>query len=178
MKAFRLYNGIIQEIDVDVGLDGLPILPPNTTVDPRPDEIPNHYLTIEGNVWLQVEIPAPTLEQERQNKLIQFAKYREQYMDQPVTVNDVLFDADSTARERLTQALVMNQVFSYLPPVWITHGNQSYPIAVIGDLAAIAQAVQTAFASRFYEMTSLRDSINAATTVEQINAITIPANVG
>lgn len=174
MKAFQLYNGIISEIDVDIGLDGEPILPPNTTVDPRPDEIPNHYLTIQGNSWVQVEIPPRTVEQTRQDKLSQFNSYRNFYMDQPVVHNDVLFDADSTARDRLTQAIVMHGATGYLPPVWIKYDNTGYPIATIDDLVAIAEAVQNAFAARYYEMIALRDSVNAATTLEQLDAINIP----
>ena len=174
MKAFQLYNGLIREIDIDIALYGSPILPPNTTVDPRPDEIPNHYLTIQGNSWVLVEIPARTVEQTRQDKLSSFNSYRKFYMDQPVVHNDVQFDADSTARERLTQAIVMNGSVGYLPPVWIKHDNTGYPIATISDLVGIAQAVQTAFATRYYEMIALRDSINAATTLEQLDAINIP----
>ena len=174
MKAFQLYNGLIREIDIDIALDGEPILPPNTTVAPRPDEIPNHYLTIQGNSWVQVEIPARTIEQARQDKLSSFNSYRKFYMDQPVVHNDVQFDGDATARERLTQAIVMHGSVGYLPPVWIKHDNTGYPVATISDLVGIAQAVQTAFATRYYEMIALRDSINAATTLEQLDAISIP----
>lgn len=178
MKAFRLYNGVINEIDVDVdAVTQEPILPPETTVDPRPDEVPGKYVTIQGNQWVYIDIIEPSLFQLKQNKLAEFETFRQAYMDKPVQVNGVLFDADSTARERLTQSLVMNTAFSYLPPVWITHDNGMYPIADLDSLKAIAQAVQTAFATRFYEIVSIRDSINNANSKEELEAVVIPAVV-
>lgn len=174
MKANRLYNGQIHEIDVDVDTDGTPILPPNTTVDPRPVELPGHYLTIEGSSWVQIAIVEPSLFQLKQDKQLVFETYRKAYMDAPVTVNGVQFDADETARERLTQALVMNTAFGYLPPIWIAHDNSPYLLADLDALKAIAQAVQTAFSTRFYELVGLRDSINNATTKEELEAIVIP----
>lgn len=177
MKAFRLYNGVINETDVDVDPGGNPILPPDTTVDPRPDELAGHYLTIQGNSWVQIEIVPPSLFQLKNDKMMAFEVYRQKYMDKPVEVNGVMFDADSTARERLTQALVMNTAFAYLPPVWITHDNSAYPLADLDALKAIALAVQTAFANRFYEIVGIRDSISNASTKEELEAIVIPENV-
>lgn len=177
MKAHRLYNGLINEIDVDVDPGGNPILPPDTTVDPRPDPLPGHYVTIQGNQWVQIEIVLPTLFQLKNDKMLAFNVYRQKYMDKPVEVNGVMFDADSTARERLTQAIVMNTAFSYLPPMWVTHDNGVYPIADLNALLAIAQAVQTAFATRFYEIVGIRDSISNAATQEELDAIVIPENV-
>lgn len=178
MKAFRLYNGMINEIDVDVdAVTGLPILPPDTTVDPRPEEVGGKYITIQGNQWVYIDIVEPTLFQLKQNKLVDFETFRQAYMDKPVTVAGVQFDADGTARERLTQALVMNSAFGYLPPVWITHDNGAYPIADLDALKAIAQAAQTAFATRFYEIVAIRDAINNAATKEELEAVVIPTTV-
>ena len=52
-----------------------------------------------------------------------------------------------------------------------------YPIADLDSLKAIAQAVQTAFATRFYEIVSIRDSINNANSKEELEAVVIPAVV-
>lgn len=177
MKAWRLYNGQINEIDVDVDPNGQPILPPETTVAARPEALPGHYVTIQGDQWVQIEIVAPSLFQLKNDKMMAFNVYRQKYMDKPVEVNGVMFDADSTARERLTQALVMNTAFSYLPPVWITHDNSAYTLADLDALKAIALAVQTAFATRFYEIVGIRDSVTNASTEEELNAIVIPENV-
>ena len=178
MKASRLYNGMISEIDVDVdGVTGEPILPPDTTVDPRPPEVEGQYLTIEGNQWKYIEIVQPSLFQLKQNKMIQFEEFRQAYMDRPVTVAGADFDADDTARTRLTQALVMYRDFNYLPPVWIRHDNGAHPLASIDDLKAIAQAVMTAFSTRFYEIVAIRDAISNAATKEELEAVVIPAIV-
>ena len=37
MKAFRNLAGNVVEIDIDLDLDGNPILPPDTTTDLRPE---------------------------------------------------------------------------------------------------------------------------------------------
>jgi hypothetical protein len=52
MKAYRNIAGVVHEIQVDIGLDGQPILPPDTTVDPRPEPQPGHYVTVVGNAWV------------------------------------------------------------------------------------------------------------------------------
>ncbi len=178
MKAFRLYNGMISEVDVDVdAVTGDPILPPDTTVDPRPEEVVGKYLTIQGNQWVYIDIVEPTLFQLKQNKMLEFETYRQAYMVKPVTVAGGDFDADDTARTRLTQALVMYRDFNYLPPVWIKHDNGAHPLATIDDLKAIAQAVMTAFSTRFYEIVSIRDAISNAATKEELEAVVIPAVV-
>lgn len=175
MKAFRLYNGTINEIDVDIDPDNNPILPPDTTVDPRPADLEGHYLTIQGDKWVQIEIVPPSLEQLRMNKLIQFEAFRPQYFDKPVEVGGILFDADETARDRLTQALVMNQHINYLPPAWISYDNTPVPIADLAALLPIVAAVQTAFATRFFELNTIRDSINNAADQLALDAIVFPS---
>ena len=123
MQAFRLYNGSIIDVQVDLDPSGNPILPPNTTVDPRPEPLVGHYLTIIGNQWAQVEVVQPTFEHNKAEKAAAFEAFRDQYMDRPVQYSSVLFDADKQARERLTQALVMHREVGYLAPAWLTYAN-------------------------------------------------------
>lgn len=175
MKAWRLYNGQITETVVDVDeATGQPILPPDTTVAPRPDAIDGHYLTIQGNNWVQIQIPAPSFFQLQSDKRVEFEGLRQRYMDKPVDVNGTLFDADETARTRLSQALTMFQTFAYIPPTWIRQDNTPHPLASVDDLKTIALAVMTAFSTRFYELTTVRDAINNATTKEELDAIVMP----
>lgn len=176
MKAFRNIGGNIVEIEVDVGPDNVPLLPPDTTVDPRPDPLPGHYVTVVGNSWVQIPIPQEftTFEYKKQKALEALKKYKEWYLEQPVEHNGVLFDADETARIRLTQALVVHSASSYLPPYWITANNDLYPIENLSDLMGIVNAVQTAFTTRFFEMDGIRRQILNASNEEELNAINIP----
>lgn len=177
MKAFRNVAGNVVEINVDIGLDGKPILPPDTTVDPRPEALPGHYVTVVGKEWVQIEIPQvfETLETKIGKKLEAIGKYRDWLTEQPVEVAGVEFDADDQARARLTQALVSHTALGYLPPAWIAFDNSPYPLATIDDLKAIVQGVQTAFATRFFECDSLRQAAKAAKTEQELDAVVIPS---
>lgn len=177
MKAFRNLAGNVVEITVDVGLDGQPILPPDTTVDPRPEPLPGHYVTVVGKEWVQIEIPVvfETLESKIARKLEAIGKYRDWLTEQPVEVNGVKFDADEQARSRLTQSLVINSTLDYLPPAWISYDNTPQPLATVDDLKTIVQAVQTAFATRFFECDTLRQAAKAATTEAELDLVVVPS---
>lgn len=176
MKAFRNIGGTVVEIDVDVDPDGQPILPPDTTVDEKPDAQPGHYVTVVGNSWVQIPLPQEfiTFEYKKQQALEKLAKYKAYLFEQPVEINGVMFDANEKARNRLTQALVINTASGYLPPFWITANNSQHPITTLDDLKEIINGVQTAFATRFFQMDTLRQQILAATNEDELNAIEIP----
>lgn len=177
MKAFRNVAGSVVEIEVDVGIDGKPILPSDTTVDPKPEALADHYVTVVGTEWVQIPVPVPfvSFETQQQNALAKFKDYRDWYLNSPLEHNGVLFDADDTARNRLTQTLVIYNDNGYLPPFWVTESNGRYPLAVIDDLRALVTAVSGAFSARFYEMGALREQILAATNETELAAITIPS---
>ena len=177
MKAFRNVGGNVVEITVDVGLDGNPILPPDTTVDARPEALPGHYVTVVDRSWVQIEIPVviETLETKVARKLEAIGKYRDWLTEQPVDVAGVKFDADEQARSRLTQALVVQSTLDYLPPAWIAYDNTPQPLTTVEDLKAIVQAVQSAFATRFFECDTLRQAAKAATTAEQLELVVVPS---
>lgn len=176
MIAYRNRNGVIVQINVDVGPDGKPILPPDTTVDSRPEEIEGHTLTVVGTKWMHIAIPVVeySLEYLKQQALEKVSAWKAWYQNQPVEYNGILFDADETARGRLTQALVMFTNANYLPPVWFTYNNGSYTIAAIEDLKALAATVMAALPTRLYEAQVLAARISAATTVAELNSIVIP----
>lgn len=176
MKAFRNISGNIVEIQVDVDPEGTPLLPPDTTVDAKPEPLDGHYVTIVDKSWVQIPNPVQvyTLENKRPGALDKLSAYKNWYLEQPVALNGQNFDADEQARNRLTQALVINGATGYLPPVWIDADNQPYPIATLADLAAIIQVVSETFAARFYETSTVRSAILAATTLEELDAIIIP----
>lgn len=176
MKAYRNVAGDVREISVDVGLDGQPILPPDTTVDARPEAQPGHYVTVVGKAWVQIETPVlfETFETKQNRKVQDIGKYRNWLTEQPVEISGVKFDADEQARSRLTQAMVMQGTLAYLPPVWVTFDNGLHPIAGVEDLTAIVAGVQTAFAERFYECSALRQAAVDAADQGALDAVVIP----
>jgi hypothetical protein len=176
MKAFRNVGGNVVEIDIDVDLDGNPILPPDTTTDARPEADEGHYVTVVGNVWVQIPIPQSyvTFETKQADAQKRVKAYRDWYLDQPVTHEGVMFDGDETARARLTQALTVHSANGYLPPAWITYDNSAFPLPDVDALKALVNTVSVAFSNRFFEMATLRGQITAATDETQLSEITIP----
>lgn len=177
MKAYRNVAGNVVEVEVDVGIDGQPILPPDTTTDERPEAQEGHYVTVVGKVWVQIPIPQPftSFETKKAEALVKMRKYRDWYLEQPVEHSGVKFDGDDIARARLTQALVINTANGYLPPAWVAYDNSLFPIADLAALQALVNTVQVAFSNRFFEMSTLRDQITAAADETALTAITIPS---
>lgn len=177
MQAWRNFGGDVREVTVDIGLDGNPILPPDTTVNPKPEALTGHYVTVVNNDWVQIEIPVQviTFESKKAKKLAELAMYRDWYLDQPVEVNGVKFDADTKARTNLTQALVIYTSLAYLPPAWITFDNGVYPLATIDDLKAIVATVQTQFSAKFFECSTKRQAIYDAVDEAALDAVVVPS---
>lgn len=177
MKAYRNVAGNVVEIDVDLDLDGNPILPPDTTVDIRPEPLDGHYVTVVDKAWVQIAIPqvAISFDAKKQKALDSLKTYRDWYLEQPVTYNEVVFDGDATARSRLIQALVIYQTNGYLPPSWVTFDNSLFAVATIADLTNLVAAIQSAFSARFFETDAIRQQIIAAQTEADLNVIVIPS---
>ena len=176
MKAFRNLAGTVIEIEVDVDPNGDPILPPDTTTDPRPEAQEGHYVTVVDRSWVQIPIPQTVIsfETKKQQKMEQFRKYRAKYIDGTVTHAGLEFDADELTRGRLVQVLFTHQTTGYLPPAWIAADNTPYPLNAVEDLQAIANAVQQAFAQRFFEMDAMRRQILDAVDEAALDAVVIP----
>lgn len=176
MKAWRNLGGNVVEIEVDIGKNGQPILPPDTTVAARPEAQEGHYVTVVGNEWVQIPIPVPfvAFETKKQQKLDELKTYREWYLEQPVEHNGVMFDGDEQARNRLIQALMIYQTTAYLPPAWISLDNTPIALTTVDDLTGIIASVQTAFSTRFFETDAVRQQLIAATDEAALEAVVMP----
>lgn len=177
MKAWRNLAGNVQEIVVDVGPDGAPLLPPDTTTDPRPEPLPDHYVTVVGNSWVQIPIPKPYFEFSylKQIALDKLSAYKAWYLDQPVEVNGSLFDNTEMSRNRMIQTLVIYIQTNFLPAAWIDYHNQPHPISTVDDLKQIMTAMSSSFNQRFFEMETIRQQILAAQDEPALTAINIPS---
>lgn len=176
MKAFRNVGGNVVEITVDLDLNGEPILPPNTTVQPRPEVTEGHYVTVVGDSWVQIEIPVQevTLDQIKSEALERLKGWRTWVLEQPITHQEVLFDADETARARLSQAVVIGEVSGVVPPAWVALDNSLFPIESYEALKALAIAMSIEFSARFFQASTLREAIEAAESQAEVEAVEIP----
>jgi hypothetical protein len=177
VKAYRNIGGVVQEVQVDVGIDGKPLLPPDTTTDPKPTPMNGYYVTVVGNSWVQIPIPQPYFEFSylKQQALDKLKAYKNWYLEQPITVGTDTFDNDDIARNRMIQAIVIYNQTTYLPPAWITADNRMHPLTKIDDLLAISSAMQNSFSNKFFEMETIRQQILSAQDEATLNAIVIPA---
>ena len=176
MKAFRNVAGNVVEILVDIDPAGNPILPPDTTVDPKPEAQEGHYVTVVGREWVQ--IPAPqefkAFETKKNEAINKLREYREWKLEQPVTLTvegtgeEVKFDADSTARDRINHALTLHTNLGVLPPAWITYDNNEFPLTTLEDLKTVATAVFTAYNNRFFECNEIRKQLLEAQDEETL----------
>lgn len=178
MKAYRNVGGNVVEIIVDLDLNGDPILPPDTTVDPRPEAQEGHYVTVVGNRWVQIEIPVvvKSLDVLRQEAMNRWSAYRSWLLEQPVEFDGALFDGDEQARIRLNQAIsIVTMDETRLPPAWIAKDNTPYPITSFDVLKELGMAVYDAFSVRFFDTNTIRAQLLAADTEEALNAVEIPS---
>ena len=176
MKAFRNIGGQVVEVVIDLDLDGNPIYPPDTTTDPRPEALPDHYVTVVGRNWVQipVTVQVKSLELLKSEALAKFAKYREWYLEQPVEYSGIKFDGDQMARVRLSQAVTVAEAGGQVPPAWVTYDNSAFPLADLAALKSLTVAVITAFGTRFFEANAIREQILQATDEAALAAIEIP----
>jgi len=176
MQAYRNVGGTVRVIQVDVDPTGAPILPPDTTVDPRPEPMAGHYVTVVGKAWVQIPIPVstPSVESLKSDALARFDKWRTWYINRPVEFNGTTFDGDELSRSRVTQALTMYSMIGFLPPAWLSVEKQPYPLTTVDDLKAVAGAILAQFNASFFEADAKRNQIQAAATAEELAAIEIP----
>jgi hypothetical protein len=167
---------IVQEL-FDVAPDGTPLLPDNATVTPPPEyNAATQYLAIVKNTWHVIDRPviAIPLDELKRRKLEQLSRYKEWYLNQPATYDNHKFDADETSKNRLVQTYNTYQITNQLPPAWIDHDNNPYPITKVDQIKGIITAIAAQFQTRFFECKAIRDQINAATNEEELNAVNVP----
>lgn len=180
MKAFRNIGGNVVEVEIDVDLDGNPIFPPDTTINPRPEAAEGHYVTVVGRDWVQIPVPVETksFEQKQREKHEELIRYRNWYLDQPVEHEGVLFDADETARARVSQSIIVVSAGAQVPPGWVTYDNGVFPLADYDALKALAVSIFTAFGTRFFEINAIRDQILQAADEAALAEVQIPTRPG
>lgn len=176
MKAFRNVGGSVVEIVVDLDLEGNPILPPDTTVDPKPEALEGHYVTVVDKAWVQIPVPVEfkAFETKKADVLAKWSAYREWSLEQPVTYMELEFDGDEQARIRVSQALAIATATGVVPAEWVTKDNGSFALATIEDLKALVTAIFTPFQERFYAANEIRKQILAAADEAALELIEVP----
>lgn len=168
---------VITQEDFDLDPNGNPLLPPNgTTQEPPSYDAQTSYLAIVNNQWVIINKPVvtETLELKKQRALEHLKRYKDWYLNSPVTYDNHEFDNDEISRNRLTQAKITYQITNVLPQAWMTTNNTPYPITNISQIDGIITTISQVFQQRFFEVQSIKTQIIQASTLEEFNAINIP----
>lgn len=130
----------------------------------------NATIENKGEYYEVVAIPAPALDEAKENKINELKAIRDTKEVEPVRTDKGLFDYDDKSRDRLAiarQSLTDNGGGSI---TWTTADNQRVSM-VIADFAAINGAAAVRSNSLHVKYNELKARVNAAQTVEEVNAI-------
>lgn len=132
----------------------------------------NNNATIEdkGEYYEVVEIPPPSLDEVKAQKISELKSIRDAKEVEPVQTDKGLFDYDDKSRDRLAiarQALTDNGGGEI---VWTTADNQRVSMG-IADFAAINGAAAVRSNALHVKYNELKESVKEAKTAEEVNTI-------
>ena len=123
-----------------------------------------------GEYYEVVKIPPPTLEEVKAQKISELKGIRDTKEVEPIQTDKGIFDYDDKSRDRLAiarQALTDNGGGSI---TWTTADNQRVDMGIV-DFAAINGAAAVRSNELHIKYNELKQRVNAAQTVEEVNAI-------
>lgn len=116
------------------------------------------------------EVTKPTLEEIKLQKIEALKQERTNRQEAPVEFNGKLWDFDAKSRDRITAAITALEVSEIGEITWTAYDDTSF-IMNINDLKGIiaSAAIRGDLLHKQYRI--LRDTVNAATSQEQVQAI-------
>lgn len=123
----------------------------------------------QGEYWEVVAIPAPTLDEVKQNKIAALKQLRDNEEVQPIEVDGNLFDYDDKARDRINAAIIaLDGTVQTLS--WTTADNRE-AIVNVDDLKAIVRAVAVRSNELHVKYRELKEAVEEAETTEAVSHI-------
>lgn len=156
------------------------LLPANCTWEEPLEEKEGYKIKWNGEAWEYEEIPVPpepeppTLEEVKEQKISELKGIRDTKEVESIRTDKGIFDYDDKSRDRLAiarQALTDNGGGSI---VWTTADNQRVSMG-IADFAAINGAAAVRSNALHIKYNELKQRVNAAETVDDVNNIMWPA---
>lgn len=133
----------------------------------------NATIEDKGEYYEVVEIPAPSLEEVKTAKINELKAVRDFKEVEPVQTDKGIFDYDDKSRDRLAIARQALTDAGGGEIVWTTADNQRVSMG-IADFAAINGAAAVRSNALHIKYNELKQCVNAAQTVEEVNAIVWP----
>lgn len=131
----------------------------------------NAVIEDKGEYYEVVEVPAPTLDEVKAQKIAEFKSIRDTKEVEPIQTDKGSFDYDDKSRDRLAiarQALMDNEGMESI--LWTTADNQRVPLTV-EDFAEINSMAAYRSNSLHIKYNELKVEVNEAQTVEEVNEI-------
>ena len=133
----------------------------------------NATIEDKGEYYEVVEIPPPSLDEVKAQKISELKGIRDTKEVEPVQTDKGLFDYDDKSRDRLAIARQALTDAGGGEIVWTTADNQRVSIG-IADFAAINGAAAVRSNSLHVLYNELKTQVNAAQTVEEVEEIHWP----
>ena len=124
-----------------------------------------------GEYYEVVEIPAPTLEEVKTQKIVEFKSIRDTKEVEPIQTDKGLFDYDDKSRDRLAIARQALTDAGGGEIVWTTADNQRVPMT-IADFATINGQAAVRSNALHVKYNELKERVNAAQTSSEVESIT------
>ena len=131
----------------------------------------NAMIEDKGEYYEVVEIPAPTLDEAKAQKIAEFKSIRDTKEVEPIRTDKGLFDYDDKSRDRLAIARqALTDAGGTGTIMWTTADNQRVAMGVT-DFATINGAAAMRSNELHIKYNELKTQVNDCETVEEVNAI-------
>lgn len=135
----------------------------------------NHYIveleSINGIRQFQIqEVPGPSLEEVKSQKISSLKKERDVREEAPVEYKGKLWDFDTKSRDRINAAATALEVGGVDTITWTAYDDTSLELTA-EDLKTIVALAAIRGDTLHKKYRELRDAVNAAETIEEIKSI-------
>lgn len=137
----------------------------------------NATIEDKGDCYEVVAIPAPSLEELKEQKLYELKTTRDEAEVEPITYQGYSFDYDDKARERINAAIIAldvqsNQAKAVASIDWTTADNQDIKVTA-DDLRCVIAMVAQRSNTLHVAYRVAKGKVEQATSVSEVEAITL-----
>ena len=153
------------------------LLPANCTWQDPLNEKDGYKIKWNGEAWEYEEIPVepepepPTLDEVKSQKIRELKGIRDTKEVEPIRTNKGIFDYDEKARDRIKDAMVALKYSDTIE--WTLADNTDVSVSQL-DLENVILAVASRSNDLHIKYRELKQRVNAAQTVEEVNDIVWP----
>lgn len=135
----------------------------------------NATIEDKGDYYEVVSLPLPTLEEIKAAKIAELKAQRDSKEVEPITYNGNRYDYDDKARERINAAIIALDVQGADASIdWTTADNADVKVTA-DDLRMVIAMVAQRSNALHVAYRAAKDKVEAATTVAEVEAITLDA---